>query len=103
MNLPSTLRGAHLKDLVPVRTVDDLDWYVKESEIVTGAPGRDFVVAGADRPAFHVRIDHAGYEILRIDVSDVPQAPTLATARELIHHTVGNAMACGLLYTSALQ
>jgi hypothetical protein len=103
MNYPSTLRDAQLKDLLPVRSVDDLDWYVKESEIVSGAPGREFIVAGADRPAFRVRIDHAGYEILRIDLDNAPHPPTLASAAELIHHTVGEALACGLLYTSELH
>lgn len=61
------IRTASLQHLVPVRNLDHLDWLVKESEMLTGTSGREFVVAGADRPAFLVQIDHAGYAIARID------------------------------------
>jgi len=99
----TAIRTTALKHLVPVRTLDDLDWLLKESEILTGARGREFVVAGADRPAYLVQIDHAGYEILRIDQDEACAAPLRATAPDLVHHTLGNALACGLLYTTALQ
>ena len=59
----TTIRQTELRKLVPVRTLNDLDWLVKESELMTGEPGREFVVAGADRPAFHVRLEHGGYQI----------------------------------------
>lgn len=98
----STIRETELGRLVPVRTLNDLDWLVKESELMTGEPGREFVVAGADRPAFHVRLEHGGYQIRRTD-HDIGNLPLRATAPDLVNHTLGNAMACGLLYTTALQ
>jgi len=103
MSQPSAIRGAEFKDLVPVRSIGDLDWMVKESELITGTPGREFVVAGADRPAFHVQIDAVGYQIVRVDQDDASSTPMRATTRELANHTLGNALLCGLLYTTALH
>ena len=97
----TTIRQTELRKLVPVRTLTDLDWLVKESELMTGEPGREFVVAGADRPAFHIRLEHGGYQIRRTDDTDA--MPHRATAPDLVDHTLGNAIACGLLYTTALQ
>ena len=99
----NSLRAAKLTRLVPVRTLNDLDWLVKESEIMTGEPGREFVVAGADRPAYHVRLDPAGYQIQRVDDETRAVMPMHATAPDLVRHALGNALACGLLYTAALH
>ena len=43
---------------------------MKESEITTGNPGREFVVAGADQPTFRIHLDHVGYQIARVDRGD---------------------------------
>jgi len=98
-----SLRAAELNKLVPVRTIDDLDWLVKEREILTGEPGREFVVLGADRPAYHVKLDFAGYQIQRVDDDRSEALSMRSTAPDLIRHTLGNALACGLLYTAALH
>lgn len=103
MSQLSTIRRTALKDLVRVRNRDDLDWYVKESELITGKHGREFVVAGADRPAFRVHLDEGGYEIVRVDEPNGPGVRTRATRRELSRHAVGDAMLCGLLYATVLQ
>ena len=97
-------KHAHeLTKLVPVRTLNDLDWLVKENEIMTGESGREFVVAGADRPAYRVKFDLAGYQIQRVDDEKQTAMPLHATAPELIRHALGNALASGLLYTAALH
>ena len=98
----TTIRQTELRKLVPVRTLNDLDWLVKESELMTGEPGREFVVAGADRPAFHVRLEYGGYQIRRTD-HDTGAMPHPASVPDLLNHMLGNAIACGLLYTTALQ
>lgn len=101
IQLCASIRSAAMKDLVPVRTLGDLEWFVKESELLTGNAGRRFVVAGADRPAYRVQSDPAGFQISRLD-EDIGGDPMLATAPELVGHTLGNALACGLLYTEPL-
>ena len=97
------VRRADLKDLIRVRSVDDLGYMVKESEILTGKPGRDFVVVGADRPAFHVELDPLGYQFIRLDGDSTQPQRTCATPGELAYYTLGNALLCGQLYTQALQ
>ena len=39
-------------------------------KVITGNPGREFVVAGADRPTFRIHLDHVGYQIARVDCGD---------------------------------
>lgn len=103
MSTPN-LQTATVSQLVRVSDLADFDYLVKESEIVTGRAGRDFVVLGADRPAFRVTADLAGYEIERLDAKD-PSAcgRQLATARDLQHHTLGAALLCGMLFAVPLQ
>jgi hypothetical protein len=96
----SSIRDLPMQHLLPVRSVDELELLVKESEILTGNAGRAFVVAGADRPAYQVHADIAGFLIARLD--GTVQHQILATAPELASHALGNAMACGLLYTEPL-
>ena len=86
--------------LLTVQAPEDIEFLVKESEVLTGAAGRTFVVAGADRPAYQVHADVAGFQIARLDGA-MPYE-VLATARELASHPIGSAMACGLLYTEPL-
>ena len=97
------IRSAELSRLLPVRTVSDLEWLVKESELLTGKPGRRFVVAGGDRPAYEVRLDTAGFEVLRIDMDPLGTAPTHSSKPEFQQHPVADAMACGRLYTSRVH
>lgn len=107
MDRQTAIRSAALRGLLPVRSLNDLDWFVKESEIITGNPGREFVVAGADGPTFRIHLDHVGYQIARVDRGEPAAAPASATAPELAHQTLvdalGDALAGGQLYTSALQ
>ncbi|WOB11154.1 hypothetical protein [Piscinibacter gummiphilus] len=97
----AAVRQAEFKNLVPVRSLEDLGYMVKESEMLTGKPGRDFVVVGADRPAFHVELDAVGFQFVRLDAN--VDERTSVSARELTQHTLGNAMLCGMLYTEAIQ
>ena len=80
MDRQTAIRSAPLRDLLPVRSLNDLDWFVKESEIITGNPGREFVVAGSDQPTFRIHLDHVGYQIARVDRGDQAAAPVCATA-----------------------
>jgi hypothetical protein len=53
--------------LLAVRAPEDLAYLVKESEIVTGRPGRAFVIAGADRPAYRLQWHPLGFQVERLD------------------------------------
>ena len=52
--------------LLPVRAPEDLEYLVKESEIVTGRPGRTFVIAGADRLAYRLQWHPLGFQVERL-------------------------------------
>lgn len=97
------IRLSELSGLLPVDSVCELAWRVKESELVTGQPGRQFVVAGGDRPSYRVRIDPSGFEILRVDLDPLGAAPMHSSRPEFLEHPVVDAMACGRLYTTRLH
>ena len=48
--------------LLPIRAPEDLEYLVKESDIVTGRPGRTFVVAGADCLAYRLQWHPLGFQ-----------------------------------------
>ena len=99
-HLNLSIRALPMQRLLPVRSLDEFEHLVKESEVLTGNAGRTFVVAGVDRPAYQVHADAAGFQIARLDGA-VPHQ-WLATAPELASHPIGHALACGLLYTEPL-
>lgn len=86
--------------LLPVRSPDELAFLVKESEVVTGRRGRKFVVAGADRLAYRIHADTAGFHIARVGAAAA--RASLATAPGLAAHPLGQAMAGGQLFTEPL-
>ena len=95
MHRTSAIHGAPLVDLLPMRTQNALDRFATESEIVTDPPGRTFLVAGADGPAFRVRIDEAGHLIQRIEREEEPVARAGETAAGWADQALGDAMASG--------
>lgn len=100
---PGPIGSASVRNLRLVRSLNDLDWFVKESEIITGNPGREFIVAGADHPTFRVHLVHRGYQIARVDLGEEAATAVCTTSAELVDHAVGDALLRGQLYTSALQ
>lgn len=97
------IRASALSELLPVRNVIDLALLVKESELMTGKPGRQFIVAGGDRPTYEVRLGYIGFEIHRLDHEGGASSPVQAYERSFFEHPVGNAMTHGRLFTQELQ
>jgi hypothetical protein len=97
------IRSTELSRLLAVQSVSDLAWLVKESELLTGRPGRWFIVAGGDRPAYEVRLDASGFEVLRVDMDPLGTAPTHSSKPDFPQHPVADAMACGRLYTAKVH
>lgn len=90
--------------LLPVRSEREIEFFVKESEIVTGTPGRDFVVAGAERLSYRVEWHGAGLSVRRCDGNTAAAAQALFVQRQdLTNHTLGNAMRYGQLFTPHLH
>ena len=91
-----------LLSLVPVQNTRALDHLVKESEVLTGQPGRAFVIAGADRLAYQVHLRPCGYEVARLDSEGQSLTRDYVPAAALAEHSLGGALRCGQLYTTPL-
>lgn len=90
--------GGHLQ----VRNVADIEYLVKESEVVTGKPGRKFVIAGADRLTYLIQWQPDGYSVDRLDETDKPMNTIYLRPYEFRFHSLGTALLEGFLFTPIL-
>lgn len=101
---PTFHYGSPLLNLVPVCNVLAIDHLVKESEVLTGQPGRAFVIAGAhvdhQRLAYQVRLHPNGYEVERLDGEGHRLSQDYVPANSLAEHSLGSALRCGQLFTA---
>lgn len=89
--------------LLPVQTPEDIEYLVKESEVLTGRSGRVFVISGADsliyRVHWHPGGQPSGLRVERLDNG----GPVLCTQRlqlwEFPEHSLVEAQAAGQLFT----
>ena len=89
---------------VQVRHPNDIEFLVKEAEVVTGVPGRIFVVAGAERLTYRVRSRTNGYEVERLDPACNASGQAMYLLPEMmIEHGLGRAMRMGCLFTPVLR
>ena len=89
--------------LIQVRTPLDIEYLVKESEVVTGRPGRKFVICGADRLAYRIAWCPHGYQVERLDESDKPTSTIYLLPAQFSAHGLGEAISRGQLFTPALS
>ena len=88
---------------IQVRTPLDIEYLVKESEVVTGRPGRKFVICGADRLAYRIAWCPHGYQVERLDESDKPTSTIYLLPAQFGAHGLGEAISRGQLFTPALS
>jgi hypothetical protein len=96
-------RGPVISGLVQVFTPADIEYLVKESEIVTGNRGRKFVICGADRLAYRIAWCPHGYQVERLDESDKPTSTMYLLPAQFGAHGLGEAISRGQLFTPALS
>jgi hypothetical protein len=89
--------------LIPVQNREQLQWLVKESEMLTGRPGREFFLVGDDRPALNVLLDHTGHEIVANGCCNASDLPRQAGTQQLRELTLDLAFFFGLLFTTPIQ
>jgi hypothetical protein len=87
---------------IQVRSTEDIEFLVKESEVVTGKPGRKFVIGGADRLVYWIQWNPSGYQVQRLDDAGNPRNTIYLKSESLIEHSVGDAMREGYLFTPTL-
>ena len=89
--------------LLPVRALDDIEYLVKESEVVAGQAGRAFVIAGADRLIYRVHWHPLGFKVERLDVhGDILDSRHLLPS-SFEQHGLAQALACGQLFTASVS
>lgn len=86
----------------PVGRIEDLEFLVKESEVLTGRSGRRFVVASADRPVYRVHWRSPALVIERLDDRGVVCDSQFLLPWEFENHVLAQAMASQQLLASSV-
>ena len=95
----ATHRAGRAAPLLTVQTPEDIEFLVKESEVLTGLAGRTFVIAGADRLAYRVYWHPIGLKVERLDVASQVLSTRHLLPIEFLRHSLMEALAVGQLFT----
>ena len=85
--------------LLPVRTPQQMDRYLREIELITGTARRLFVIASADRIRYQVQWTERGCHVERLDTQGKPLHDAVLDCDEFIVHPLVDALRSGQLYT----
>lgn len=91
--------SAVARPLVPVRDAADIDFLVKESEVLSGSAGRTFVVLGARNQSYRIELQPGGYLLDPLDDSGVGTGSQFVNAAAWPSHAVVRALRAGLVFT----
>lgn len=89
--------------LVAVREVDDIVFLVKEAEILTGKPGRQFVVAGPERRDYLVAVKSFVFEVTPLNHGNEAILTDAVMVADLGQHRLGAALQSGQLFTPVVN
>ena len=99
--------------LLSVQALEDIEYLVKESEVLTGRSGRTFVIAGADRLVYRVHWQpltesggHAagsGLKVERLDAHGRVVSTQHLQVWEFLEHSLVEAQAAGQLFTPPVR
>jgi hypothetical protein len=89
--------------LLKVRAPEDIEFLVKESEVLTGKPGRTFVIAGADRLSYRVQWHPMGSKVERLDAHGQALSSQHLLPWEFLDHSVVQALRAGQLFTPMVR
>lgn len=97
-------RIAHVApSLLTVQAPEDIQFLVKESEVLTGRAGRTFVIAGADWLAYRVHWHPIGLKVERLDAEGRILSTQHLLPREFLRHSLIEALAAGQLFTPPVR
>lgn len=88
---------------VQVRDVEDLELLIKEAEVLSGKPGRLFVIEGASREVYRIACERYGYWVERVGEESNPACSGHVYPDQLDGHGLGNALREGRLFTPLLR
>lgn len=89
--------------MIQVHDLHEIEHLVKESEVVTGKPGRKFVVRadGSGNLTYRIHWHPNGYKVHRLNELDAPTCSIELLPEQLMQHALGKALLQGSLYTPA--
>jgi hypothetical protein len=97
-------RIAHVApSLLTVQAPEDIEFLVKESEVLTGRAGRTFVIVGADWLAYRVHWHPIGLKVERLDEEGRVLSTQHLLPREFLEHSLIEALAAGQLFTPPVR
>ena len=85
--------------LLTVQAPEDIEFLIKESEIITGRPGRTFAVAGAGWQIFRLHWLQGVVKVDRLDTACQVLSTERVPTRSFYEHRLIRALATGQLFT----
>jgi len=89
--------------LLTVHAPEDIEFLIKESEVLTGRAGRTFVIAGADWLAYRVHWHPIGQKVERLNAEGRVLNTRHLLPREFLGHSLMEALAAGQLFTPPIR
>jgi hypothetical protein len=89
--------------LLTVQAPEDIEFLIKESEVLTGRAGRTFVIAGADWLAYRVHWHPIGLKVERLNAEGRVLSTQHLLPREFLWHSLIEALAAGQLFTPPVR
>ena len=89
--------------MLAVQTPEDIEFLVKESEVLTGQAGRTFVIAGADWLIYRVHWQPLGLKVERLDGRGQVLSTQHLLLWEFLEHHLMEAQAAGQLFTPPVR
>ncbi len=86
-----------------VRCLAEIEFLIKESEMLTGYAGRIFVISGADHLPYRVFWRPSGVEVQRLGLDGTTGTTQHLWPREFEAHSLVDAMLVGQLYTPPMR
>lgn len=88
-------------DMHRVRTLEEVEYLIKESEVLTGQPGRTFVIASADQLRYRVEWHELYLKIDRLNEDQDVVSTQFMTPLQFATHSLTEALKLGQLLTPA--
>jgi hypothetical protein len=98
-----TYAHGHRIPMLMVVEPQDIEFLVKESEVLTGQAGRIFVIAGADWLSYRVLWSQAGFKVERLDDKGQVLHTQHQLPWEFVEHSVIEALQAGQLFTPSVR
>ena len=89
--------------LLTVQAPEDIEFLIKECEVLTGQSGRTFIIAGADWLAYRVHWHPIGLKVERFDAAGQVLSTRPLLPREFLGHSLIEALAAGQLFTPPVR